>query len=90
MGGQKKMDGFKNRAFADFGLFLLLIEEEKRFSFLRKVMWIWGKEERERESTHTFIIGGLWQHCLDLRGAVGKSRVMKFMFLNSQNPKMAF
>ena len=89
MGGQKKMDVFKNRAFAAFGHFLLLIEE-KCFSFLRKVMWIWGKEERERESTHAFIIGGLWQHCPDLRGAVGKSKVMKFMFLNSQNPKMAF
>ena len=48
------MYGFKNRTFAAFGLFLLLIEEEKRFSFLRKVMWMRGKEERERKHPHFY------------------------------------
>ena len=48
------MYGFKNRTFAAFGLFLLLLEEEKRFSFLRKVMWMRGKEERERKHPHFY------------------------------------
>lgn len=45
------MDGFKNRAFAAFGLFLLLIEEEKCFSSQKGHVDEGQGRKREKAST---------------------------------------